>query len=164
MRFSFLQKRLTGKDYELPEGVEIKQEKMDNNNGNDEDLDEEVEVVYEEEEEEEDSNEDEECAAEEVQTEHINVTPNKKGKLKAMKQVTAQTTAQRKTAVKTTQDIHCTELESDEEKKTEKLNKKESTFVSGENTAAPFIMELLSDDEMEQTINQFRAVVVWLSW
>ena len=51
LRFSFLQKRLTGKDYELPEGVEIKQEKIDSNNGNDEDFDEEVEVVYEEEEE-----------------------------------------------------------------------------------------------------------------
>ena len=126
MRFSFLQKRLTRKDYELPEGVEIKQEKIDSNNGNDEDFDEEVEVVYEEEEEEkeeeEEGNEEEECAAEEVQTEHINVTPNKKGKLKAMKQVTAQTAAQRKTAVKTTQDIHCTELESDEEKKSQKLD------------------------------------------
>ena len=31
-----------------------------------------------------------------------------------------------KAAVKTTQDIHCTELESDEEKKIEKLNKKET--------------------------------------
>jgi hypothetical protein len=123
------------------------------NNGNDEDLDEEVQVGYEEEEEEEeeeeDSNEDEECAAEEIQTEHINVTPNKKGKLKATKQVTAKTTAQMKAAVKTTQDIHCTELESDEEKKTEKLNKKETAFVPRENTAAPCIMELLSDDEME---------------
>ena len=89
MRFSFLQKRLTGKDYELPEGVEIKQEKIDSNNGNDEDSDEEVEVVYEEEEEEEEEgNEEKERAAEEVQTEHINVTPNKKGKLKTTKQVT----------------------------------------------------------------------------
>jgi broad specificity polyphosphatase/5'/3'-nucleotidase SurE len=61
---------------------------MDNNNGNDEDLDEEVELVYEEEEEEEEGNEEEEYAAEEVQTEHINVTPNKKGKLKTTKQVT----------------------------------------------------------------------------
>ena len=98
---------------------------MDNNNGNDEDSDEEVEVVYEEEEEEEEEgNEEEERAAEEVQTEHINVTPNKKGKLKATKHVTAQTAAQRKTAVKTTQDIRCTELESDEENDTEKLNLK----------------------------------------
>ena len=61
------------------------------NNGNDEDLDEEVQVGYEEEEEEEEEeegNEEEERAAEEVQTEHINVTPNKKGKLKTTKQVT----------------------------------------------------------------------------
>ena len=128
----------------------IKKEKLDNNIGKDEDMDEEVEVVNQEdeqlnEEKEEEEEEEADSVDEEVQTEHINVTPE----LKVSKQVTAQTVAQRKTLVKTTQDIRCTELESDEEEDTKKLNPKESAFVSGDTTTAPCAMELLSDDEME---------------